>query len=250
MIIRGTNGRDYQTQMLSETDDIFHSQSALTRMEQLAAEQYFDTQHKAFAQDFDAQEKLERIGLSDYGAIEDFKLAFGDRTFQKHSPGRDTDEGAALRGALKRLGIIRDTGHGVFNGAVLFPLYYDIYYRLVGIYGYWLRPRKGFEPEFFTVWCEEGLGVFNHHVLNSHKDIIICQSPVTACQLIERGLDNAVAIMGNNDSYMHYVELFRHLTTQSVKVLPDGSRYGQYWSGEITEAMRLLNIKCSLYCDA
>ena len=177
-------------------------------------------------------------------------MGYADRHFQRLIPHRDSEEGKQIRGSLHRLGLVRGTGHGAFNGSILFPLFYEIYYIPAGVYGYWCKPKKGFQPDMYTIWGKDRVGVFNLDGLNCYSNLIVCQSPVVACQLIERGLENVIAVMSNGDTVEQYYRLFKHAPTESVKLLSDGDQYGLFWKQQISEALRLLNITCIDYVDA
>lgn len=250
MLISNKTGKVVFTQMESETPDLFAQPSHCNQIDMTVGQQYLANQSQVFLKDLNCQQKLEAIGLSDSSLIERFGLGYADRQFQRLIPHRDSDEGKKIRGSLHRLGLVRGTGHGVFNGGVLFPLFYDIYYSPVGVYGYWCQPKKGFEPDMYTIWGKDNIGIFNLDALNGFANLIVCQCPVTACQLIERGLENVIAVMSNGDTVEHYYRLFKHTPTEFVQLLGNGDRYGQFWKQQVSEALRLLNIDSSEFSDA
>ena len=65
---------------------------------------------------------LEKRGLADPELLRVFRVGYCDRTLGLRLPHRNRAEGAALRGRLEKLGIMRDTGHEHFRGQIIFPV--------------------------------------------------------------------------------------------------------------------------------
>ncbi len=246
MIYNSETGNSSYTPMLWETDDIFSNQVAASRNDAVVAKEYIEEQHFALAKDFDAQDKLTAINLSHYGLINQFQLGFGDSSFID-SLSKDC---SGEKDSLRRLRLIDSFDKGIFDGFIIFPLYNGIYYIPVGAYGYILNPKEGYEPDLVRFWNKEAAGIFNMSAVNAFSDLVVCQSPITACQLIERGIENVVAVRGNGDIAKQFYEMFKHLPTQSVRLISEGDRYGLHWKEQISEAMRWLNIECNDFFDA
>ncbi len=80
--------------------------------------------------------------------IERLYLGFSDRTLGQQLPADDTATGAAVRGMLRRLGLLKPTGHEFLRGCVAFPLL-DASHQVVGAYAFRLGPyekRRWLEP--------------------------------------------------------------------------------------------------------
>lgn len=73
----------------------------------------------------DALAYLKSRCIDNVEAIEKFKLGFSNRTLGYHMPAKNRKEGAALRGHLQRLGIIRSNGHEHFRGSIVVPIIND-----------------------------------------------------------------------------------------------------------------------------
>ncbi len=65
---------------------------------------------------------LEKRGLADAELLKAFRIGFCDRTLGLRLPLKNRAEGAALRGRLARLGVMRDTGHEHFRGQITVPV--------------------------------------------------------------------------------------------------------------------------------
>ena len=70
----------------------------------------------------EALDYLNRRGIGSDEAIKTFKLGFANRTLGYRLPEKNRVEGAAIRGQLQRLGLLRESGHEHFNGSVVIPI--------------------------------------------------------------------------------------------------------------------------------
>jgi DNA primase len=68
---------------------------------------------------------LEKRGLSDPELLRVFRIGYCDRTLGLRLPQKNRAEGAALRGRLERLGLMRETGHEHFRGQIVVPVIGD-----------------------------------------------------------------------------------------------------------------------------
>lgn len=251
MIIQSNETKQrYFTQMKTPSQDIFKKQYVANSLEQALAEQYCQHHHYILSNDHTVMDKLKKVGLSNYALVDRFGLGYVDRSFLKTLPHRDSFEGTSDRGRLQRLGLLTPVSRGIFHGSIIFPLYYDIYYRVIGIYGYWVNPRKGHAYEYSTFWCSEGLGIFNQQSFDAYKDLIVCHSPRDACQLIEAGYENAVAILGNGENEEQFYELFRHQPTESVALVSGETESDELWKVQLTMALQSLNIEVRTFTNA
>ena len=82
-----------------------------------------DYYHETLKESPEALAYLEKRGIGAAEAIETFKLGFANRTLGYRLPKANRKAGAALRGQLQRLGILRESGHEHFNGSIVFPVF-------------------------------------------------------------------------------------------------------------------------------
>jgi DNA primase len=68
---------------------------------------------------------LEKRGLADPELLRVFRIGYCDRTLGLRLPQKNRAEGAALRGRLERLGLMRETGHEHFRGQIVVPVIGD-----------------------------------------------------------------------------------------------------------------------------
>ena len=78
--------------------------------------------HQALAGSADAVAFLHRRKIADPEAADSFRLGFADRTLGYRLPRCRTAAGDEVRSRLKRLGILRESGHEHFRGSLVIPV--------------------------------------------------------------------------------------------------------------------------------
>ena len=78
--------------------------------------------HETLRQSPEALAYLDKRGLGDPALIERFRLGFANRTLGYRLPEKTRKAGAAMRGALQRLGLLRASGHEHFAGSLVVPV--------------------------------------------------------------------------------------------------------------------------------
>ena len=96
--------------------------------------QVIDYYHETLNESPEALSYLDSRGLNNPELIERFKLGYANRTLGYRLPLKNRKEGAAIRGRLQELGILRDTGHEHFRGSLVAPVF-DSNGRIAEVYG-------------------------------------------------------------------------------------------------------------------
>lgn len=99
----------------------------------------FSHYHESLKTSERAQRFLRRIGFGDPAIIAQLYLGFSDRSLGFQLPSGDTPSGASVRGALRRLGLFRASGHELLRGCVVFPLM-DTSNAVIGGYAFRVEP--------------------------------------------------------------------------------------------------------------
>jgi DNA primase catalytic core len=84
--------------------------------------QVIDYYHETLLASPEALDYLKRRGIACEDAIKTFKLGYANRTLGYRLPQKNRVEGAAMRGQLQRIGILRESGHEHFNGSIVIPV--------------------------------------------------------------------------------------------------------------------------------
>ena len=79
--------------------------------------------HETLKQTPEALRYLESRGLKSAEMVEHFRLGFSNRTLGYHLPQANRAAGAAQRGRLQELGILRESGHEHFRGSLVIPIF-------------------------------------------------------------------------------------------------------------------------------
>ena len=75
--------------------------------------------HSRLSESPAAREYLVKQGLAHPELAEQFELGFADREFSRRLPPKQQRFGMAIRGQLKRLGVLHASGHAHFNGCLI-----------------------------------------------------------------------------------------------------------------------------------
>ncbi|UXK09630.1 hypothetical protein N5094_05225 [Shewanella putrefaciens] len=84
--------------------------------------QLFDIYHQRLLANADACQKLARRGIN-MESIAYHHIGFCDRKLNRYVQTSDTPDGAGFRGALRRLGLIKVSGHEIFRGCIVEPVF-------------------------------------------------------------------------------------------------------------------------------
>ncbi|VAW75807.1 hypothetical protein MNBD_GAMMA12-1364 [hydrothermal vent metagenome] len=123
-----------------------------------------------------ALKTLQKMGIDKSEVIDQFKLGLSDRTFGHLLPEKNRREGAALRGRLQRLGILKPSGHELFRGSLVVPVFENGVVKQ--IYGYKLSKKLRPGTPVHTYLSESSHGLFNSKAVQTCDEVIICSSMV------------------------------------------------------------------------
>ncbi|HHQ49286.1 MAG TPA: hypothetical protein ENK19_10455 [Acidobacteria bacterium] len=117
--------------------------------------------HRALVGSPEAMEWLRDRGIRDPEVITHFKLGLCDRTLGYRLQKRNRKAGKQVRGQLRRLGILRKSGHEHFRGSLVVP-FFDEDNHIVNLYGYKLGGTNLRSGTAIETWLtDEPVGVLN-----------------------------------------------------------------------------------------
>lgn len=137
---------------------------------------------------------LKRRGLGDPELLGRFRLGYANRTLGYRLPMKNRKAGAELRGKLKSLGVLRDSGHEHLSGCLVVPVC-DAEGAVTQLYGRKLTRglRAGSARHLHLPGPRR---IFNAAALGAGREAIICESPIDALTFWANGLRNVVATPG------------------------------------------------------
>lgn len=192
----------------------------ITPSEQVMIHQGFDYYHLCLKCSLPAQELVTKVGL-DKSAMSEFNLGYVNRTLGLSLPDPRSFDGGSQRGLYQRIGLFKVTGHERFRWALVFPLY-DIDGNIVGAYGYWIRKRSSHNEGTFVLWDFHDVGIFNPQAVRTSEKLLICSTPLQACQLWSRGYRHAISLMGHEITYEQVQTIFKDKPVLQVELIqPD-----------------------------
>jgi DNA primase catalytic core len=122
---------------------------------------------------------LEKRGLTHSDVIDTFQLGYANRTLAYRLPEKQIKSGAAIRGQLQRLGVLRATGHEHFQGSLVIPVF-DAAGAVSELYGRKLsnQQRDGVPLHLYLPGPHRG--VFNLAGIQGAADVILCEALIDA----------------------------------------------------------------------
>jgi len=145
----------------------------------------------------EARSYLEGRGLGDRRLVDVFELGYANRTLCYRLPPGRLKAGAAIRGRLQELGVLRESGHEHLTGSVVVPIR-DGSGEMVQLYGRKIRDdlRKGTPAHLYLPGPLRG--IWNAAALETHAEIILCESLLDALTFWAAGHENVTTAFGTN----------------------------------------------------
>jgi DNA primase catalytic core len=153
--------------------------------------------HETLLQSPEALAYLEKRGLNDPQLIARFRLGFANRTLGYRLPPKASAAGAAARGQLQRVGILRESGHEHFNGSLVIPVLDEVGHARE-VYGRKITEslRKGTALHLYLPGPHRG--VFNRAGIEGAEEVILCEALIDALTFVAAGYENVTSAYGVN----------------------------------------------------
>ncbi len=212
--------------------------------------QVIEFYHQKLIENQGAQDYLRARGIADAEAIKTFKLGWADRDLGRVIPSNQIKAGATLRSRLTKLGIYREkSGHGHFNGCVVFPVI-DTQNRVREIYGRKITRslRKGtalhlYLPE--AARLVDGRGIWNERAFSVHSEIILCESIIDAMSFWCAGYRNVTCSYGVENLSDEMLKTFRTHKTKKILLAYDRDESGN--AAAERHAKRFIELEMTVY---
>ncbi len=187
--------------------------------------QVIDYYHETLKQSPDALAYLEKRGIANGEAIDRFKLGFANRGLGYRLPAKNRKEGAAIRGQLQRIGLLRSSGHEQFNGSVVIPVM-DEAGNISEVYGRKINDnlRKGTPKHLYLPGPHAG--VWNSEVLRASSEVILCESLIDALTFWCAGYRNVTAAYGTEGFTADHLDAFKQHPIERVLIAYDRDEAG------------------------
>ncbi len=209
--------------------------------DQTLLNQVVDYYHEVLKQTPDALAYAEKRGIT-LEAIEHFKLGFADRTLGYRLLEKNRAAGAAIRGRLQDLGLLRSSGHEHFRGSLVIPVINET--QVLEMYGRKIiqRLRKGTPLHMYLPGPHKG--VFNLDALKSSKEVILCESLIDALTFWCAGFRNVTASYGIEGFTTEHLNAFKEHKTERVLIAYDRDEAGEKAASSLAAKLMKEGIDC------
>jgi DNA primase catalytic core len=182
--------------------------------------QVIDYYHETLLGSPEALDYLKKRGIGSNGAIETFKLGYANRTLGYRLPAKTRVEGAAIRGQLQRIGLMRSSGHEHFAGSLVIPVL-DEHEAVTEVYGRKLLDnlRPGTPKHLYLPGPHRG--VWNAAALIASPEIILCEALIDALTFWCAGFRNVTASYGVEGFTADHLAAFKRYGTERVLIAYD-----------------------------
>ncbi len=199
--------------------------------------------HETLLQSSEALAYLEKRGIASGEAISHFKLGFANRTLAYRLPAKNRKEGAAIRGQLQRLGLLRSSGHEHFNGSLVIPIFGE-HGEVTEVYGRKITSglRKGTPLHMYLPGPHRG--VWNSEALEASKEVILCESLIDALTFWCAGFRNVTASYGVEGFTQDHLAAFKAHGTERVLIAYDRDVAGDAAAEKLSKKLVSEGIDC------
>ena len=205
--------------------------------------QVIDYYHQTLKQSPEALAYLKSRGLDHPELIERFKLGYANRTLGLRLPEKNRRQGEAIRGRLTKLGLYRATGREHFNGSLVIPIL-DETGNVTEVYGRKVTPnlRPGTPLHLYLPGPHRG--VWNVEVLQSAKEIILCEALIDAMTFWCAGYRNVTASYGVEGFTDDHLAAFKQFGTERVLIAYDRDDAGERAAEKLADRLMAAGLTC------
>jgi len=203
-----------------------------------------------------ALDYLKGRGLCHAEAMERFRLGFADRTLGLRLPEKNRKPGAAIRTRLRKLGLLRESGHEHFSGSIVLPIYEYTGHarpadggaagharRVAGMYGRKIGSnlRRGTPLHLYLPGPHAG--IWNPEALDA-GEVILCEAPLDALTFWVNGFHNATFIFGTEGFPEYLFEAILERKARRVRLAYDADDAGNRAASRDAERLAAHGVEC------
>ena len=205
--------------------------------------QVIDYYHQALLGSPEALEYLTTRGIGSADAIRTFKLGYANRTLGYRLPQKNRVEGAALRGQLQRIGILRESGHEHLSGSLVIPVI-DAHGEVTEAYGRKLNDNLRAGTPLHLYLPGPHRGVWNEAALAASREVILCESLIDALTFWCAGYRNVTASYGVEGFTADHLAAFERHGTERVLIAYDRDEAGDRAAEKLAVKLVAAGLDC------
>jgi DNA primase catalytic core len=191
----------------------------------------------------EALDYLQRRGIGSAEAVKTFKLGYANRTLGYRLPQKNRVEGAAMRGQLQRIGLLRASGHEHFNGSLVIPVI-GASGEVTEVYGRKIHDNLREGTPYHLYLPGGHRGVWNETALSASKEIILCEALIDALTFWCAGYRNVTASYGIEGFTADHLATFKKHGTERVLVAYDRDEAGDRAAVKLSEQLIAEGLDC------
>ena len=216
-----------------------------------------------------AKQYLDKRGIYSLEMIRHFRLGFANRTLAYLLPDKQVKAGAAVRGSLQRLGVLRESGHEHLNGSLVIPVIAPAANCAAGsaaagvvleLYGRKVldnlrvgTPKHLYLPECVSAALGKAAstpevvryrGVFNEAGIEREEEIIVCEALIDALTFWCAGFRNVTTSYGVNGFTDELLAALLRFKTKRVLIAYDNDDAGNSAAAKLAAKLLGLGIEC------
>jgi DNA primase len=199
--------------------------------------------HETLKQRPEAMKYLASRGLAHPEMVTQFKLGFSNRTLGYRLPKTNRDAGAALRGRLQGVGIIRESGHEHFSGSLVIPIL-SVAGDVLGMYGRKITPNLRDGTPLHLYLPGPHRGVWNEIAFEASKEIILCESLIDALTFWCAGYRHVTASYGVSGFTNELRAAFQKYGTKRVYIAYDRDDAGERAAAKLAAELMESGVEC------
>jgi DNA primase len=205
--------------------------------------QVIEYYHETLLASPEALDYLKRRGIASEDAIKTFKLGYANRTLGYRLPEKNRVEGAAIRGQLQRIGLLRESGHEHFNGSIVIPAIAPSG-EVTEVYGRKIHDnlREGTPLHLYLPGAHRG--VWNESSLAASKEIILCEALIDALTFWCAGYRNVTASYGIEGFTADHLAAFKQHGTERVLIAYDRDEAGDRATEKLSQQLMAEGLDC------
>jgi hypothetical protein len=152
-------------------------------------------------------------------------------------------EGAAMRGQLQRIGLLRESGHEHFNGSIVIPVIHPSG-EITEVYGRKINDnlREGTPLHLYLPGAHHG--VWNAAALAASKEIILCEALIDALSFWCAGYRNVTAAYGVEGFTPDHLAVFQSCGIERVLIAYDRDEAGDRAAEKLSHQLIAAGLDC------
>jgi len=199
--------------------------------------------HRSLLASPEALAYLASRGLDHREAIEHFQLGFANRTLGYALPHKQLKAGAALRGRLQALGLLRGSGHEHFTGSVVVPVIAPSG-EVTEVYGRKINDHLREGTPYHLYLSGPHRGVWNELALQESTEIILCEALFDALTFWVAGYRNVTTSYGTHGFTAEHLAAFQKHHTERVLIAYDRDAAGDTAAAALAGHLTGAGIAC------